>query len=642
MPDENTRVEIGAKGWNLTEIRLFREKKFLGNLDIAHNGPEWRVAYSYAKENGWGPLLYEIALELAGRENATLTSDTSVSNEAAYVWDKYEKRPDVDRSPRTRTIFPDDDDSPRQETSLQHAYVKRDDTVLRQLEQNGQLVDTRKVLAVKKAAVLSPEERAVFTDYLLEELERLGFTEEAVKPPVHEGHYYRRFRISYPIQTPQMESSVEVLVDLRSPESNKYAVDVMVVDVIDTDGMSTLTRQIDFSKENPESFDKLMGVARTMMINNRDYGKHLAEYFIRTGPRRTSQRAAQWQTTNDYDDLTITSPGYEFFPPLDPVLTEFSDEPLGEPRLEDLDGAEPLGRGEYVTMPEIDVPDNSYGETEFGHQRESMVLKANWVDDGKGGKRWEGATWDANSEDKLILDTLNAFAGLDVAKEWMSILSADERQLLLIYSDAREDGAPNMMPLEGEVDPKLEARVRPIIERLITSVIVQDAHYVSQSIISRWPPGGLHDFLRSDLQYCFFNRRQNIHIPLRYFPEDAFEVWRSTIVPIVEQALQNISEDESEQTNYDEEDDVMNFIDNDLEHPESPDEPPDPVEPDDFDRDAADDVHTRHELITPDARFETPLDTQPSSDNNALFGRQDQLVTASVVVTSERAKKSPQ
>ncbi len=56
----------------------------------------WTVIGAEALK-GWGPLLYEVAIEYASQNGGGLTSDRfSVSQYAQAVWDKYEKRGDVD------------------------------------------------------------------------------------------------------------------------------------------------------------------------------------------------------------------------------------------------------------------------------------------------------------------------------------------------------------------------------------------------------------------------------------------------------------------------------------------------------------------------------------------------------------------
>jgi hypothetical protein len=53
------------------------------------------IAFSETKR-GWGPLLYEVALEIASNEAGGLIADrTNVSEYAAAVWEKYLQRPDV-------------------------------------------------------------------------------------------------------------------------------------------------------------------------------------------------------------------------------------------------------------------------------------------------------------------------------------------------------------------------------------------------------------------------------------------------------------------------------------------------------------------------------------------------------------------
>lgn len=56
----------------------------------------WTVIGSQALK-GWGPLLYEVAIEYTSQNGGGLTSDRfSVSQHAQAVWDKYEQRPGVD------------------------------------------------------------------------------------------------------------------------------------------------------------------------------------------------------------------------------------------------------------------------------------------------------------------------------------------------------------------------------------------------------------------------------------------------------------------------------------------------------------------------------------------------------------------
>ena len=57
----------------------------------------WEVMYASAQPPGWGPLLYDVAMEVATMEGSGLMSDrSSVSRDARRVWDYYnDNRPDV-------------------------------------------------------------------------------------------------------------------------------------------------------------------------------------------------------------------------------------------------------------------------------------------------------------------------------------------------------------------------------------------------------------------------------------------------------------------------------------------------------------------------------------------------------------------
>jgi len=79
--------------------RVTDDERGVGNLVIerepSHEGEcsgGWHIASSVA-EKGWGPLLYEVALEWASANAGGLTSDRrQVSDQAASVWDKYLQR----------------------------------------------------------------------------------------------------------------------------------------------------------------------------------------------------------------------------------------------------------------------------------------------------------------------------------------------------------------------------------------------------------------------------------------------------------------------------------------------------------------------------------------------------------------------
>lgn len=77
----------------------------------------WVVSASKASK-GWGPLLYEVAIEWASMNGSGLTPDrTSVSDEALAVWEKYFTRDDIQKkqldvlggTPKTKQITPNEE-----------------------------------------------------------------------------------------------------------------------------------------------------------------------------------------------------------------------------------------------------------------------------------------------------------------------------------------------------------------------------------------------------------------------------------------------------------------------------------------------------------------------------------------------------
>jgi len=115
---EDSEYEQPAFAFEYAEIENAKEKKFkrlnskwsshiplwgmvlIGKNDKERDGPcfdGWVVIVSQAMK-GWGPLLYEVALEWSSENGLGLMSDrTIVSNDAIAVWGKYAQRFDVDR-----------------------------------------------------------------------------------------------------------------------------------------------------------------------------------------------------------------------------------------------------------------------------------------------------------------------------------------------------------------------------------------------------------------------------------------------------------------------------------------------------------------------------------------------------------------
>jgi hypothetical protein len=98
-----------------------RFSPLFGEVEIENMGggpcsDAWKVMYASA-EKGWGPLLYEVAIEWTSQNGGGLTSDRrSVSKKAAAVWDKYLKRGDVSKNqldtldPELDKLTPDNPD----------------------------------------------------------------------------------------------------------------------------------------------------------------------------------------------------------------------------------------------------------------------------------------------------------------------------------------------------------------------------------------------------------------------------------------------------------------------------------------------------------------------------------------------------
>lgn len=69
------------------------------SLDGGSCGGAWIVTSSNAKQ-GWGPLMYDVAIEWASLNGKGLAPDRDqVSDDALRVWDRYTQRSDVKHHP---------------------------------------------------------------------------------------------------------------------------------------------------------------------------------------------------------------------------------------------------------------------------------------------------------------------------------------------------------------------------------------------------------------------------------------------------------------------------------------------------------------------------------------------------------------
>lgn len=119
----------------------------------------WKVMYAMSQK-GWGPLLYEVAIEWASQNGGGLTSDRrSVSKKAAAVWNKYLKRGDVSKNqldtldPELDKLTPDNPDDDCVQNAavrssgeenwmndpLSKAYFKSSAEVMSALKERGKL-----------------------------------------------------------------------------------------------------------------------------------------------------------------------------------------------------------------------------------------------------------------------------------------------------------------------------------------------------------------------------------------------------------------------------------------------------------------------------------------------------------------------
>ena len=152
-------------------------KVSIRKTEQAHEGScydGWVIETSAAKD-GWGPLLYEVALEWASQNGGGLASDRAiVSGDARAVWDKYAARSDVNikqmdvdhkhkggshqfgyegwmkKYPQLTPDIPEDDcdqliaignaGEKWHETSLSKMYSKGSPEVMTALEQAGRLM----------------------------------------------------------------------------------------------------------------------------------------------------------------------------------------------------------------------------------------------------------------------------------------------------------------------------------------------------------------------------------------------------------------------------------------------------------------------------------------------------------------------
>ena len=110
VDDQDTRMSMAARilnpssaAWARADMK--RAGLPAGSVSILKATPkqdgsclDGYIVYMAEATTGWGPLLYEVALEWASQNGGGLTPDRGlVSPDAARVWEKYVKRPGVDK-----------------------------------------------------------------------------------------------------------------------------------------------------------------------------------------------------------------------------------------------------------------------------------------------------------------------------------------------------------------------------------------------------------------------------------------------------------------------------------------------------------------------------------------------------------------
>ena len=105
---------------NLAVIFMKEDNIFL-LIDITTGKPMGYISFSPTQgdvygiygaysEKGYGPLLYELAMTYVYPKGITMSDDSSTSQDAMNVWEKFASRSDVEKKPIVRTQRTDKED----------------------------------------------------------------------------------------------------------------------------------------------------------------------------------------------------------------------------------------------------------------------------------------------------------------------------------------------------------------------------------------------------------------------------------------------------------------------------------------------------------------------------------------------------
>lgn len=150
-PDTGARIKLTDKNYNeAPESGPVYGFIYVAKTDTSTGECEgaWQVQYVRAHK-GWGPLLYEIALEIASQEaNGLMPDRVAVSDDAHKVWKYYySRRPEVDKNQLDdlqNTLTPVNTDNCLQRMSkakdefpkgpLSFRYYKKEPEMVKQLQ----------------------------------------------------------------------------------------------------------------------------------------------------------------------------------------------------------------------------------------------------------------------------------------------------------------------------------------------------------------------------------------------------------------------------------------------------------------------------------------------------------------------------
>ena len=130
LPDLSDAVVYVKNGPNRLSLSLKSDKKLLADIVVSKDYGDWSVVTSYASVSGWGPFMYDIAMELATQAGQGLVSDRSeVSERARKVWEYYfHNRSDVQKSDAI-VPYREDDEEYEDEILLNTSFRKAPDLV---------------------------------------------------------------------------------------------------------------------------------------------------------------------------------------------------------------------------------------------------------------------------------------------------------------------------------------------------------------------------------------------------------------------------------------------------------------------------------------------------------------------------------